>query len=120
MSRVTTLQTRVYDPVALAAACMRLNLPAPAAGRVQLVGGEDAGLIVRLPGWRSPVVIDPADGTARLDGAEGGRGDPQPLRRLLQLYAVEKTKLEVHNMGYAVTENVLEGGSIRWQLILGT
>jgi hypothetical protein len=54
MSHVVTIQTKVHDPVAVAAACQRLNLPAPVQGTVHLYSGEATGLIVRLPGWQYP------------------------------------------------------------------
>ena len=119
MSHIVTIQTRVYDPAALAAACARLNLPAPERGEAQLFSGTAAGLIVRLPDWRYPVVIDPADGTVRFDNYEGAWGDPQHLRRLLQGYAVEKAKLEARKKGYAVTEQALADGSIKLQIADG-
>jgi hypothetical protein len=119
VSHVVSIQTRVYDPATLAVACARLNLPPPAAGRAHLFSGEAAGLLVQLPGWQYPVVIDTADGTVRFDNFEGAWGDPQHLRRLLQVYAVEKAKLEARKKGYAVTEQALEDGSIKLQIVEG-
>ena len=119
MSHIVSIQTRVYDPVALAAACARLHLPAPTTGRAQLFSGEARGLLVQLPDWRYPVVIDPADGTVRFDNYEGAWGDPQHLHRLLQAYAVEKTKLEARKKGYVLTEQTLQDGSIKLDIVEG-
>lgn len=54
MSHVVTIQTKVHDPAAVAAACQRLNLAAPVQGTARLDGGETTGLVVRLPGWQYP------------------------------------------------------------------
>jgi hypothetical protein len=91
MSHVVTVQTRVHDPAALAAACQRLGLPQPVQGTAQLYSGEASGLLVQLPGWEYPVVIDPASGAVRYDNYEGHWGEQAQLDRLLQSYAVEKT-----------------------------
>ena len=39
------------------------------------------------------------------------------LDRFLQIYAVEKAKLEARKKGYAVTEQALGDGSIRLQVV---
>jgi hypothetical protein len=52
MSHIVTIQIKVHDPVAVTAACQRLNLAAPVQGTVRLFSGEATGLIVRLPGWQ--------------------------------------------------------------------
>jgi hypothetical protein len=113
------VQTKVHDPAAIAAACQRLNLPAPVQGTAQLFSGEATGLLVRLPGWEFPVVIDPLTGTIRYDNFNGVWGDPAHLNRFLQAYAVEKTKLEARRRGHTITELALQDGSIRLQLVEG-
>ena len=60
MSHIVTIQTKVHDPAAVAAACQRLQLPAPVQGTAQLFSGQATGLLVQLPGWQYPVVIDPS------------------------------------------------------------
>jgi hypothetical protein len=119
MSHIVTIQTRVHDPVAVAAACQRLGLPAPALGTARLYSGEATGLLVQLPGWQYPAVIDPATGAVRYDNFEGRWGEPAHLHRFLQLYAVERAKLEARKKGYAVTEQPLQDGSIRLQIVEG-
>ena len=93
MSHIVSVQTRVHDPVALAAACTRLKLDAPVQGTAELFSGEATGLIVKLPGWTYPVVVDALTGTVRYDNYEGRWGEQQELDRLLQMYAVEKCRL---------------------------
>jgi len=81
MSHIVTISARVHDPLAVVTACQRLNLPAPVEGTARLYSGEATGLIVRLPGWKYPVVIDTASGTARFDHFEGHWGDEVHLHR---------------------------------------
>ena len=119
MSHVVTIQTRVHDPVAIVAACQRLGLPAPVQGTARLYSGEATGLLVQLPGWQYPVVLDTATGEVRYDNFGGRWGEQTQLDRFLQLYAVEKTKLEARKKGYPVTEQTLPNGSIRLQIIEG-
>ena len=71
MSHLVTLETRIHDPAAIAAACQRLGLPAPVQGTAKLYSGEASGLLLQLPGWQFPAVIDPRTGTVRYDNYEG-------------------------------------------------
>jgi hypothetical protein len=117
MSHVVTIETKVHDPVAVAAACQRMGLAAPVQGTAKLFSGEATGLLVQLPGWQYPTVIDALTGTIRYDNFEGRWGDQQHLDRFLQMYAVEKAKLEARKKGYTVSEQALQDGSIKVQLI---
>jgi hypothetical protein len=71
MSHFVTVQTRVHDPAAVAAACQRLNLAPPQHGTARLYSGEATGLLVQLPGWLYPIVIDTLSGLIRFDHFEG-------------------------------------------------
>jgi hypothetical protein len=71
MSHIVCVRTEVRDPTAVAAACRRLALPEPVSGTATLFSGEAAGLLVRLPGWLYPVVLDTAAGQARYDNYSG-------------------------------------------------
>jgi hypothetical protein len=119
MSHLVTLQTKVHDPAAVAAACLRLNLAAPQHGTAQLFSGEAGGLIVQLPGWQYPIIIDTLSGGVRYDNFQGVWGDQEQLDRFLQLYAVEKAKLEARKKGYTVSEQSIHDGSIKLQIIAG-
>lgn len=119
MSHVVTLQTKIHDPAAVAAACQRLNLPAPQHGTAQLFSGEAEGLMVQLPDWQYPLVIDTLKGVVRYDNFQGRWGAQEHLDRFLQLYAVEKAKLECRKKGYTVSEKTLQDGSIKVQIIEG-
>jgi hypothetical protein len=119
MSHIVSLQTRLYDPVAIAAACGRLGLAAPVQGTAKLYSGEASGLLLQLPGWQFPAVIDLGSGVVQYDNFEGAWGDQAHLDRFLQAYAVERAKLEAHRKGYAVSEQTLADGSIRVQIVEG-
>ena len=119
MSHVVTIQSKIHDPAAVVAACQRLNLPAPVSGTARLYSGEAAGLIVQLPGWQYPAVIDTLTGTVRYDNYGGAWGDQQHLDRFIQVYSVEKVRLEARKKGYQISEHALQDGSIRLQIIEG-
>ena len=112
MSHIVQIQTKLYDSFAVAAACRRLGLAEPVHGTAQLYDGEATGLLVRLLGWHYPAVIDPTDGVVRYDNFGGHWGDQQHLDRLIQMYAVEKAKIEAKRRGYSVSEQALQDGSI--------
>src|SRR4051812_44067671 len=105
MSHVVTVRTEVRDPSALAAACRRLELEPASVGTARLFGGSAAGQIVKLPGWRYPIVFDTAAGQVRYDNYGGRWGDAKKLDLLLQMYAVEKAKIEARRRGHTITEH---------------
>jgi hypothetical protein len=119
MSHVVTIQTRVHDPAAVAAACQRMNLPEAVQGAVRIYQSEAAGLIVQLPDWEYPLAIDTQSGTIRYDNFGGHWGAQEHLDRFLQAYALEKVKLEARKKGYAVSEQALQDGSVRVQIVEG-
>jgi hypothetical protein len=119
MSHVVTIQTLVHDPAAVAAACQRLDLAPPRQGTARLYSGEAEGLLVQLPGWRYPVVIDTLSGAVRYDNFAQRWGEQRHLDRFLQIYAVEKARLEARKKGYAVSEQALQDGSIKLQILEG-
>jgi hypothetical protein len=119
MSHIVEIHAEVRDPAALAAACRRLRLAAPEPGTAQLFAGTAAGLIVRLPGWRYPVVAEPESGMLKYDHYNGQWGDPGHLDRLLQAYAVEKATLEARRRGHAVREARLPDGAVKLTVQVG-
>ena len=119
MSHIVAIQTRVHDPEGVAAACRRLNLPAPRQGKADLFSGEVSDLIVQLPAWQYPVVIDTPSGQVQFDNFEGAWGEQKELDRFLQSYAVEKAKIEARRKGYVVSEQALLDGSIKLQIVEG-
>jgi len=119
MSHIVEIQTKVHDPIAVASACRRLNLPAPVVGSATLFSGAVNGLIVQLPGWQYPCVVEPLTGTIRYDNFGGQWGDEKQLHRFLQTYAVEKARQEARHKGYQVTESTLQDGSIKLRIVEG-
>ena len=119
MSHVVTIQTQIRDAAALAAACRRLGLPQPVHDTVQLYSSPATGLVVRLPDWRYPVVVDIAKGEMHMDNFEGRWGEQSQLDKLMQAYATEKTKIEARKAGHSVTEQALPDGSIKLTIQVG-
>ena len=119
MSHIVQIETEVRDPLTVAAACTRLGLPEPANSTARLFDGEATGLLVRLPGWLYPAVVDTATGRVRYDNYSGAWGDPAHLDRFLQRYAVEKATLEARRRGHSVTEQALADGFVRLTVAVG-
>jgi hypothetical protein len=113
MSHIVLIRTQVRDAAAVSAACSRLGLPPPRQGTARLFSGEATGLIVQLPGWSYPVVCELATGNLRLDNYGGRWGEQKQLDAFLQMYAVEKAKIEARRKGHTVTEQPLSDGSIK-------
>ncbi len=116
MSHIVTIQSRLHDPTAIAAACQRLGFATAVQGTAKLYSGEATGLVVQFPGWNYPAVIDTTSGEVRFDNYNGAWGEQQHLDRFLQMYAVEKAKLEARKKGHTVTEQTLADGSIKVQI----
>ena len=119
MSHIVTIKAEIRDPTALAAACRRLGLSEPVRGTARLFTSEAEGLIVNLPDWRYPVVIDTDAHQVQYDNYGGQWGNQSELDRLLQAYTVEKTKIESRRAGYTVTEQPLSDGSIKLTIQTG-
>ena len=119
MSHIVTIATEVKDPVAIQAACRRLQLPEPVEGAVRMYDGTATGWAVQLPDWRFPVVCDLPAGKLRYDNFEGRWGDPAELDRFVQAYTCEKARLEARRQGHTVREQQLSDGSIRLTVTVG-
>ena len=119
MSHIVSIQTQVRDPVAIDAACRRLQLPTPTRGTAKLFTSEASGVIVQLPRWNYPVVCDTATGDVRYDNYQGRWGEQVQLDRFLQAYAVEKATIEARRKGHSVTEQPLADGSIKLTVHVG-
>ena len=119
MSHIVQIQTQVRDPVAVQAACRRLNLAAAVQGTFDVFGTEVTGLAVRLLDWEYPTVFDTATGNVQYDNYNGAWGDQKELDRFMQAYAVEKAKIEARKKGHSVTEQPLADGSIKLTVNVG-
>ena len=60
-----------------------------------------------------------ASGQVRYDNFNGMWGDQAELDRFIQMYAVEKARLEARMRGHQVTEQALADGSIRLTIRVG-
>ena len=116
MSHIVSIQTKVQDLAAIQAACHRLKLPMPVEGTAKLYSGQAKGLLLQLPGWQYPVVIDTATGNTNFDNYNGAWGEQQKLDAFLQTYAVEKAKIEARKKNLTVYEKQLQDGSIQLQI----
>ena len=117
MSHIVVVKTQVNDLAAITAACHRLSLAPPVRGSAQLFSGQATGVIVRLPGWQYPVVFDMEKCIANYDNYLGQWGEQKQLDQFFQFYAVERAKIEARKNGYAVSEQSLQDGSIRVQIV---
>jgi hypothetical protein len=120
MSHIVTVQTRLRDAAAIAAACTRLGLPAPVQGTARLFSGSATGLLVQLPKWRYPVVIDTEQGVVSMDNYGGHWGKQSEFDHFLQAYAVEVAKGQARKKGYQVNETALQDGYIKLSIVEGT
>jgi hypothetical protein len=119
VSHIVQIQTEVRDAGAVKAAAKRLGLDEPFEGTVRLFDGEATGLLVKLPGWLYPAVVDTATGQVNYDTYNGAWGDQQHLDAFLQAYAVEKAKIEARKRGHSVFEQPLADGSIKLVIQVG-
>ena len=113
MSHIVTIETQIRDAAAIRAACQRLHHPPPVFGEAQLFSGAKTGWQVQLPQWRYPVVCDVATGKIDFDNYGGRWGEQHHLDKLLQAYAVEKSRIEARKAGHTCTEAQLADGSIK-------
>ena len=112
MSHIVTIKTQIRETAGVAAACRRLALPEPVHGTADLFSGQATGLLVQLPGWLYPAVVETATGTVRYDNYNGAWGDEQQLHRFLQAYVVEQARIEARKKSYLTSEQSLDDGSI--------
>ena len=113
MSHIVAIKTQVKDPLAVQAACRRLQWAEPQQRTVELYRSRATGLAVELPGWRYPLVCDTTTGELKYDNFQGHWGNESQLHKFVQTYTVEKARLEAKRQGHSVTEQQLEDGSIR-------
>jgi hypothetical protein len=120
LSHIVTLKTAVRDSTAITAACRRLGLAEPVHGTAKMYAGEIEGLLVQLPGWKYPIAIDTQSGDVNQDNFGGHWGDGAELSKFIQMYAVEKCRIEARRAGHSLTETQLQDGSIKLQIQEGS
>ncbi|MEX0867428.1 MAG: DUF1257 domain-containing protein [Pirellulales bacterium] len=119
MSHIVEIQTEVRDAAAIRAASRRLCYGEPTFGEARLFSGTVTGWQVRLPAWRYPLVCDTATGKIHYDHYNGRWGSLCHLDAFLQIYAVEKAKLESRRAGHDCSEQQLADGSIQLTIHVG-
>jgi hypothetical protein len=119
LSHIVTIKTEVRDLAAITAACHRLALPDPLQGTAELFSSKRTGLLIGLPDWLYPVVIDTTTGQAHYDNFGGHWGNEKHLNRFLQAYAVERTSIEARKKNYITTEQTMADGSIIVEIEVG-
>ncbi len=115
MSHVATIALEFRDPAALGEAAATCGL-----GLIQDTvrfydGTRVTGTVIRLPGWRYPVVVD-AVGRLHYDHYEGRWGDLAQLHRFRQAYAEAATTRYARAAGYLITRTTQADGTVRLAL----
>jgi hypothetical protein len=122
MSHTAVINIEVKDKQVILSAIARLGYEVEE-GEAKLYDGTTArGLVVKIPGWNYPVVINTEeeweevleDGTKVMrkgriysDNYGGSWGDQAKLDELLQIYGVEKAKFEAQLKGYNCEESIV-------------
>ena len=124
MSHIVEIKTEVRDEAAVQSACSRLHLPRATRGTFELYSSTETGLGIELPHWKYPVVATSDDsgqltGQLRFDNYNGRWGSQEFLDQFLQLYAVEKAKIEARKKEHSVVEQRLDNGSIKLTVNIG-
>lgn len=113
------IKTEIRDEAAVQSACRRLHFPQPTRGKFELYSATESGLGIELPHWRYPIVANTNTGELRYDHFNGHWGSQEFLDQLLQMYAVEKAKIEARRQGHSVMEQRLEDGSMKLTVSVG-
>jgi len=119
VSHIVQIQTEIRDPAAIRSACIRLSLSEPVFGETKLFSSSAVGWAVRLPDWKYPVVCDVTSAKIAFDNFEGRWGDQKELERFVQMYAVEKARIEARRNCHTVSEQKLADGSIKLTIQVG-
>lgn len=118
MSHIVTIRCKCTDRMALASTCQRLQLAPPTTGSVNFLDEQHQGILIRLPDWIYPIVINTTSGDIHYDNYNGCWGDPAKLNSFVQRYAVEKAKIEARKKGYQTREINKTDGSIDLEITL--
>lgn len=112
---VTTKAVEIRNVECLNQAIVDLSLVNLGHGRHALFGNnEAAGIGVRLPGWKYPVVIDPEKGEAKYDNYGGGWGKQIELDKLYQHYLMRQAEYDATINGYTFEHaETLENGDVK-------
>lgn len=104
MSHTTTVRSAFTDIPALTRAAVHLGGTLTEHETVTLYENRQSitGTVVRLPGWKYPVVITDA-GELKYDHYNGKWGDPDLLRQLQVRYGMEVALMDAEANGQVAT-----------------
>ena len=119
MSHIVQIKTEIRDEAAVQSACKRLHLPKATQGTFDLYNSTEVGLGIELPHWKYPVVANTETGELRYDNYNGRWGAQEFLHRLIQMYSIEKAKIEARRKGHSVTEQRLDDGCVKLTVAVG-
>lgn len=113
MSHTVTIKAQFKDIDAIRATAREMSLTEPTIGPAKLYQTTHTGVVVKLPGWTYPVVIDTKTGEAHFDNYNGAWGKKEHLDRFTQLYAVNRAQSVAKAKGLLTTRKTLSNGSIQ-------
>jgi hypothetical protein len=115
MSHVATIALEFRDREVLAEAAAACGLAFGEDTVTFFNGTRVTGTVMRLPGWRYPVVID-GQGRLHYDHYEGRWGNLAQLHRFRQAYAEAATTRFARASGYLITRTTQADGTVRLAL----
>ena len=123
MAHTATIDIDVKDASVVVKAAQRLGFEVQEKGEVRLYDGTVArGIVVSLPGWKYPIVIDPdcewtdvledgsevvRKGKVYSDNYNGSWGQQSYMDEFRQIYGVEKAEFEAEQAGYTWNEDIV-------------
>jgi hypothetical protein len=113
MSHTVTIKAQFKDLAAIQETAREMNLAQPTIGQASLYQSKHTGVVVKLPGWTYPVIIDTQTGEAHFDNYGQRWGAQSHLDRFTQLYAVNRAQSVAKSKGLLTSRKVLPNGSIQ-------
>lgn len=115
MSHTAKIEARLTDQEAIRTACQRCKIKPPETGSVRFYDGvERHGTLIRLAGWKYPVVID-QEGQVEFDNYGGHWGKIDQLNRFRQEYSAAVVEQQAGGL-WMVEREDLGGGALRLRL----
>lgn len=100
MSHTTNIDLCIKDMAALKKVCQKFQWELVEDGTTSFYDGKQRrGTLVKLPGWRYPIVIDKEQGKIYFDNYGGHWGDIKLLNKLKAHYTIEFGKSQARRMG---------------------
>jgi hypothetical protein len=113
MSHTVTIKAQFKDLETILATAREMGLQEPKVDFAKLYASTHNGVVVKLPGWTYPVIIDRQTGEVHFDNFNGAWGKKEHLDRFTQLYAVNRAQSVAKAKGLLTSRKVLPNGSIQ-------